>query len=343
MARELFQKHDQSISSRIVLDVITIGDHHKYSMVWLPVSPQWRNLRKLAKSLLFTPQKLDSNQYLRQQKFNDLVSHVHRNASSGSAVDIGQVAFTTLLNLMSNSFFSIDLADYNSDSGSTFKAAVRGVMSELGKPSLSDYFPIFRFLDLQGNRRRMKNHFGVLHEVFDRIIDQKLLASQSTETKSSTSGDLLDVILDPCTANGIELQRHDIKALLLDFFAAGTDTASSTVEWAMAELLRNPSKMKLAQQELSNIIGKDRHVEESDIVRLPYLQATVKETLRLHPPAPFLVPHKAEIDVKFHDFIIPKGTQVLVNAWAIPKLITKAKILSSFLLDPDVGFVPGYH
>ncbi|KAI3837282.1 hypothetical protein MKW92_019274 [Papaver armeniacum] len=313
VAKELFQKHDQSVSSRIVLDVITIGDHHKYSMIWLP----------LANSLLFTPQKLDSNQYLRQQKFNDLVSHVHGNASSGSVVDVGQVAFTTLLNLMSNSFFSIDLADYGSDSGSTFKSISNdtslGVMSELGKPSLSDYFPIFRFLDLQGNRRRMKNHFGVLHEVFDRIIDQKLSASESTETKSSTSGDLLDMILDPCSANGIELQRHDIKALLLDFFAAGTDTASSTVEWAMAELLRNPSKMELAQQELSNIIGKDRHVEESDIFRLPYLQAIVKETLRLHPPGPFLVPHKAEIDVKFHDFIIPKGTQILVNAWAISR------------------------
>ncbi|KAI3849345.1 hypothetical protein MKW92_040758 [Papaver armeniacum] len=73
----------------------------------------------------------------------------------------------------------------------------------------------------------------------------------------------------------------------------------------MDELLRNPSKMKISHQELSNIIVKDRHVEESDIIRLLYLQATVKETLRLHPPGPFLVPHKAEIDVKFHDFIIP--------------------------------------
>ncbi|KAI3975129.1 hypothetical protein MKX01_038457 [Papaver californicum] len=154
MAKEILQKHDQSISSRIVLDVITIGDHHKSSMIWLPVSPQWRNLRKFANSLLFTPQRLDSHQYLRQQKCNDLISHVHQNASSGSVVDVGQAAFTTLLNLMSNSFFSVDLADYSSDSGSTFKAAVRGVMSELGKPSLSDYFPVLRFLDLQVYRNK---------------------------------------------------------------------------------------------------------------------------------------------------------------------------------------------
>ncbi|RZC73040.1 hypothetical protein C5167_048516 [Papaver somniferum] len=90
---------------------------------------------------------------------------------------------------------------------------------------------------------------------------------------------------------------------------AATDTISATVEWALAELLHNPSKMTKAQQELLNIIGKDRPIEESDIIRLPYLQAIVKETLRLHPPAPFLLPHKAEVDVKIHDFVVPKDTQ----------------------------------
>lgn len=246
-------------------------------------------------------------------------------------VDISQVAFTAVLNLLSNTFFSVDLADYSSDSGSSFKAAVRGIVSELGKPSLSDYFPILRFFDLQGNRRRMRSHFGVLHEIFDKIIDQKLILSQDNETKSNTSGDFLDMILDPCTANGIELQRHQIKSLLLDFFGAGTDTASSTIEWAMVELLQNSSKMKKAQQELANIVSEDRLVEESDIIGLPYLQAVVKENLRLHPPGPFLVPHKALIDVKFHDFVIPKGAQVLVNVWAISRDPTIWTESTSFL------------
>ncbi|XP_026409438.1 geraniol 8-hydroxylase-like isoform X2 [Papaver somniferum] len=183
-----------------------------------------------------------------------------------------------------------------------------------------------RFLDLQGYRRRMKNHFGVLHEIFDRIIDQKLL---SQPEERSNSRDILDMILDPCT-DGIKLERHEIRAILMDFFSAGIDTASSTIEWAMAELIRNPSKMKKAQQELSNIISKDRPIEEKDITRLPYLQAIVKETLRLHPPAPLLVPHKAEIDVKFHDFVIPKGTQVLVNFWAIGRDPTMWKEPTSF-------------
>ncbi|KAI3839094.1 hypothetical protein MKX03_011093 [Papaver bracteatum] len=313
-AKEVLQKHDQSFSSRTIIDAVTIFNHHESSIVWLPPTPQWRTLRKLTNSHIFTTQKLDSNQILRHRKLEELASYVRRNANAGSVINIGQAAFTTVLNLISNSFFSIDLSDdFGSDSVCVFKDAVRGAMLEAGKPNLSDYFPMIRFMDLQGVRRGMSKHFGVLDEIFEKIIQQKLLTLQSREGK----GDLLDMILDPSHDNGIHLQHHEIKGLLKDFFAAGTDTTSSTVEWAMAELLRNPSKMIKAQQEISNILGEDRPIEESHIIQLPYLQAVVKETLRLHPPVPFLVPHKAENNVEIYDFVVPKGAQLLVNVWAI--------------------------
>ena len=85
----------------------------------------------------------------------------------------------------------------------------------------------------------------------------------------------------------------------------------------MAELLRNPGKMEKAQNEIRGVIGNDGIVQESYILRLPYLQAIVKETFRLHPPAPLLIPHKAEIDVEICGFTVPKNSQVIVNAWAI--------------------------
>ncbi|RZC57553.1 hypothetical protein C5167_004864 [Papaver somniferum] len=314
IAKEVLQKHDQSFSSRTVIDAVTVLNHHESSIVWLPPSPQWRTLRKLTNSHIFTTQKLDSNRSLRHRKLEELVSYIRKSASAGSVINIGQAAFTTVLNLISNSFFSIDLADdFGSDSVCVFKDAVRGAMCEAGKPNLSDYFPMIRFMDLQGVRRGMSKHFGVLDEIFEKIIEKKLLTLQSREGK----GDLLDMILDPSHDIGIQLQRHEIKSLLKDFFAAGTDTTSATIEWAMAELLHNPSKMAKAQSELSDILGKDGQIEESDIGRLPYLQAIVKETLRLHPPAPFLVPHKADNNVEIHDLVVPKGAQVLVNVWAI--------------------------
>jgi len=101
-------------------------------------------------------------------------------------------------------------------------------------------------------------------------------------------------------------------------FIVGTDTTSTTMEWAMTELLRHPEKMAKAQKEVVQVIGNsDRPVQELDIPNLPYIQAIAKETLRMHPPAPFLLPHKAEEDVKLCGYLVPKNAQIWVNVWAI--------------------------
>lgn len=100
-------------------------------------------------------------------------------------------------------------------------------------------------------------------------------------------------------------------------FVAGSDTSSSTVEWAMAELLRNPSSMGKAHEELAHVIGSRRSVEESDIHKLPYLQAVVKETFRLHPPLPLLLPRQAQTTVGIAGYTVPQGARVLVNVWAM--------------------------
>ncbi|KAM1303787.1 hypothetical protein ACFX2F_021554 [Malus domestica] len=104
---------------------------------------------------------------------------------------------------------------------------------------------------------------------------------------------------------------------LQELFTAGTDTTSSTLEWAMAELLRNLEKLSKAQAELKQIIGKGKPVEESYVARLPYLQGIIKETFRLYPAAPLLLPRKAETDVEIDGYNVPKGAQVFVNACAI--------------------------
>ncbi|KAF6144614.1 hypothetical protein GIB67_006106 [Kingdonia uniflora] len=102
-----------------------------------------------------------------------------------------------------------------------------------------------------------------------------------------------------------------------DVFAAGTESSWITLEWAMTELLRNPDIMKKAQLELKQTVVKEKLVEESDIVQLPYLQAIVKETFRLHPPAPLLLPRRAEREVIVCSFTVPKDALVMVNIWAI--------------------------
>lgn len=99
---------------------------------------------------------------------------------------------------------------------------------------------------------------------------------------------------------------------------AGTETASTTIEWAISELLGNPKTMIKVKAELEEVIGSNnKSLIESDIPKLPYLQAVVKETFRLHPPAPLLIPRKVTKDFNFMGYDIARNTQVMVNAWAI--------------------------
>ncbi|KAF3953762.1 hypothetical protein CMV_020826 [Castanea mollissima] len=107
------------------------------------------------------------------------------------------------------------------------------------------------------------------------------------------------------------------QTFFLHSFIAGMDTTSSIVEWAMALLLQKPEKMVKAQDELEEVLGNNKKVQESDISKSHYLQAIVKETFRLHPPAPFLVPRKAVTDVEICGFIVPKNAQLLINVWAM--------------------------
>lgn len=102
-----------------------------------------------------------------------------------------------------------------------------------------------------------------------------------------------------------------------DIFLAGVDTSANTVVWAMAELARNPRAMKKAQDEVRNRIGKKGRVTEADINKLEYLKLIIKETLRLHPPAPLLLPRETMSHFKVNGYDIYPKTLMQVNVWAI--------------------------
>jgi len=104
-----------------------------------------------------------------------------------------------------------------------------------------------------------------------------------------------------------------------EMLTAGLESSALTIEWAMAELIRNPRIMKCAQTELEIVIGMNRIVEESDLHKLTYLQAVIKETFRLHPVGPLLVPHSSinEVCGITECYDIPPHTSVIVNVWAI--------------------------
>ncbi|RID67675.1 hypothetical protein BRARA_D02748 [Brassica rapa] len=278
----------------------------------------FRMLRKLSINQMFSPQRMEATKALRMKKVQELVSFMHERSEKEEAVDISRASFTTVLNIISNILFSVDLGSYDVTSKSNrFRDTVIATMEAAGKPDAANYFPFMRFLDLQGNRKNMKACTEGLFRVFRGFIDAKRTEKSLDNSKDVSDSDFLDALLVLAEGDESELDNNDIEHLLLDMFAAGTDTSSSTLEWAMAELLNNPKSLARAQAEMDCVIGQNGIIQESDISHLPYLQAVVKETFRLHPAAPFLVPRKAEADVEILGFMVPKDTQVLVNVWAI--------------------------
>ncbi|XVF51659.1 hypothetical protein PTKIN_Ptkin04bG0202200 [Pterospermum kingtungense] len=97
----------------------------------------------------------------------------------------------------------------------------------------------------------------------------------------------------------------------------GSDTSANSIEFTLAEVINRPEVLRRAQQELDEVVGKDNIVEESHIHKLPYLLAMMKESLRLHPVVPLLVPHCPTEPCTVGGYAIPKGSRVFLNAWAI--------------------------
>nr|XP_027120034.1 ferruginol synthase-like [Coffea arabica] len=291
IAKEMLQKHDLEFSGREIRDAARALDHHKFSVFWLPAQSQWRNLRKLCKERIFSSERLNASQGLRQEKVQQLCNYVRQHGLKGQTINIGEAAFSTSLDLMRNTFFSVDFAQFDSISNSNTA------------------------IDPQGIRRTAKSSYGKLLDIIDGIIRQR---SQERNTSNTylRKNDFLETLLDLNQQNESVLSYMGMKHLILDLLVGGTETSSVTVEWAMAELIRNPEKKSKARDEIMEIIPQNEMVQESDISNLPYLRSVIKETFRLHPPAPFLV-HQAESDAEINGYMVPKSADLLVNVWGI--------------------------
>lgn len=184
----------------------------------------------------------------------------------------------------------------------------------LGAFFVADYMPWLGWVDaLRGLRRRLERNFHELDAFYEKVIDDHL-----NKRADSKGEDLVDVLLrlhgDPAYRSTFS-SRNRIKGILTDMFIAGTDTTAATVEWTMTELLRHPDILAKAQQEVRG--GGGDIVLESDLPRLKYLKQVIRESMRVHPPVPLLVPRETIEPCAVYGCEIPAGTRVLVNARAI--------------------------
>ncbi|CAL5005817.1 unnamed protein product [Urochloa decumbens] len=318
-AAEAYARHDRRLAARAVPDATRALGFSDRSMIWLPSSdPRWKALRGVVAAHVFSPRGLAAARAARERKVRDLVSYFRERAAGREVVELGDAVYGGVLNLVSSAFFSVDVVGVGAESARGLRELMEAVIEAIAKPNVSDLFPFLRRLDLQGWRRRTAVHIAEIFRILDGIIDRRSAeASSSSKQDTQGHGDFLDALLELLSTG--KVTRDNLTTILFDVFVAGTDTIAITVEWAMAELLRNPSAMARAREELDGALGgKLEAVEEADVAKLPYLQAVVKEAMRLHPVAPLLLPHLAVEDgVEIGGYAVPKGSTVIFNAWAI--------------------------
>ncbi|KAI3727554.1 hypothetical protein L6452_16170 [Arctium lappa] len=315
-AREILQRNDEACSGRVVPDAVTTLQNHDMALIWISANEEWRSIRKALSTYLTHQHKLDTLRDLRQKVAEGMLDFLRESSRKNEAVDVGKLAFAVALNQMSNTCLSRDVTTYDSDDIGGFKTAVKTVMEVDGKFNIADIFPVLKPLDPQNIRRKAKVAYGWLDQVTEGFINERL---KHRESKLSRFGDMLDSLLDYSQEDETEFNLIQIKTLLVDLFIAGTETSSNSTEWTMTELLLNPGMFSRVREEVSAIVRNNGEIQEAKLLDLPYLQAVIKETMRLHLSVPLLVPHKTESEVKLGEYILPKNTSIIVNAWAMAR------------------------
>ncbi|TKY73566.1 steroid 17alpha-monooxygenase or 17alpha-hydroxyprogesterone aldolase [Spatholobus suberectus] len=275
--------------------------------------------RKISVLELLSIKRVRSFQPIREEEVAELLDTLREScASKVSCVNLSEMLIAASNNIVSRCVLG---RKYDSpDGSSSFGELGRKMMKQLATLSVGDFFPSLGWVDfLTGQIAEFKATFLALDAFFDQLIAERKRIKRNGDR--SHRNDFMEILLQIHEGgkHDFQLTHDNVKAILVDMFLGGSDTTSTLLEWTFAELMKNPSIMKKAQVEVRKVVGYKSKVDENDVSQMNYLKCVIKETLRLHPPAPLLIPRETLSDVKIKGFDIPSETRVFVNAWAIQR------------------------
>ncbi|EFJ37243.1 hypothetical protein SELMODRAFT_77761 [Selaginella moellendorffii] len=312
-AREALKTHDQTFSGR---PYFLLGDYvySSKSMVLSPPNEHWRRMKKLFNAELFTANRLASFLEVRREELASMVSFLIDNQSRVVNVRelVRSYTFNTITRIVMSKRFFGEKNTVNEEEAMEFMEVMEEIIKFGFAFHISELVPAWlRWIDWK---------IPAVKRIAARedIVIQKILDEHRKTKSSRGTKDFLDILLEHDTkGDGGGNDLDNARGTIMELVGAGTYTTACVIEWAILELLRNPDVLEKAQHELESIVGQtNRLVEESDIEHLTYLQAIVKETFRLHPPAPLLLRMSTQ-ECVISNYHIPKGANTFVNVYAI--------------------------
>ncbi|XVF54573.1 hypothetical protein PTKIN_Ptkin05aG0192000 [Pterospermum kingtungense] len=317
MAKEIVRNHDIVFSNRPKTTAANILFYGCTDIGFAPYGEYWRQVRKVSVIELLSHRRVQSFQCVRDEEVEVLINKIRLASVKGKSINLKEMLTAVSNNIVSRCV--LGRTGEVEDGSNKFGRFSRRIMVLLTSFCFGDTFPYLKWLDvLTGFIPSLKAVFEESDTFFDQIIEEHRALKSEDEKKDFVST-ILQLQKDGNGMLEMGLTKDNIKAILLDMFIGGTDTTSTTTEWLMAELLKHPNIMMMVQHEVRNVVGKKSKVDVNDINRMEYLKCIVKETLRLHPPVPFLVPRKTTASVKLRGFDIPSDVTVFINLFAIQR------------------------
>ncbi|KAI3876251.1 hypothetical protein MKX03_028481 [Papaver bracteatum] len=316
-AMELFKSHDQAFINRHPIQALQPSKDDHYATPWSPYGPIWRMNRRLY-ATIFSRTTMKNTLGRRREFVDQIIRWISVEDKEGRSVEIKHFTLVAFANLLGNLFFSKDVMDLKSATGTKLYQLLGEIVVLSTTPNIADFFPWLRSLDPQNLSKRTKKAVNACANILDGFAKER----RSTDLLHNTNEDkdYWDLLMD-FEGNGKDepwkLSDRHISSFITEIFIGGSDSLINSVEWVMTEVVRNPEVMRKAKDEIAQVVGYNRKIEESDVESLPYLGAVIKETLRLHPAAPLLIPRTTVEEMEFMGYIIPKDTAVLVNVWGI--------------------------
>lgn len=307
-AVEILKTNDRTFSARTVPHAVplTASEIERLSFWGDALSDHLKNVRAICRAELFSAKSLEAQRRLWQEKVAEMVGSLR--TKEGAAVDLGRVVFATVVNVFGNVLFSEDIVGVEEERCcNEVRGFLRGIIQAISAPNLADFYPLFvgKF-DPHGLRKKHRESSERMWGLWERVVRERRRSAEA-ELKNR---DFLDALISRGFTD------EEINKLFEELLTAGIDTTTSTINRTMLELLSSPESMIKLQQELHSVLNQDS-LTDFPLEQLPYLQACVKETLRLHPPAALLLAHRARETCLVMNYTVPRDARVLVNVWAI--------------------------
>nr|CAB3468234.1 unnamed protein product [Digitaria exilis] len=321
IAREVLKRHDANFASHALTFASKTFSRGYMDAVMFPSGDHWRKMRRVLASEVVCPSRHAWLHDKRAEEADNLTRYVYNLAEEeGTVVDVRNVARHYCGSVIRRLVFSTRYFGEPQPDGGPGPPEVQHVEAVFASVGLLysfhviDYLPWLLGLDLDGHEKMVMEANETVCRLHGTFVDERWRQWKSGERLDGEHEDLLDVLITLKDAEGRPvLSIEEVKALLMDITFAAMDNPSNAVEWALAEMVNCPEMMKKAVEEIDAVLGRTRLVQKSDIPQLNYLKACIREAFRLHPVAPFNVPHVALEDANIAGYHIPKSSHVILS------------------------------